>query len=115
MVNSKSLARLRKQNADLKAKIKAESELVNLEEERIKLQVKNKQLLTQLRRSPTSKSARRTLGNIGRGLKITGKSLGKGLIRYGRFLDEKEQQANRRTKSLKKVSKKKRKSKSRKR
>ena len=98
---SKSIKQLRQQNERLRAKIKAESELVNLEEERVKLGQQNKRLLKDLRRSPASKSARRTLRNIGRGAFIVGKSIGKNLVRYGKFLDKVERRNQRATRKIK--------------
>lgn len=98
---SRNIKQLRKQNEVLRNKLKSKVELHNLEEERIKLGEQNRRLLKQLRRSPGQKATLRTLRNIGRGAFIVGKSIGKGLIRYGRFLDQKEKVTRRRVKTLK--------------
>ncbi len=101
---SKSLIRLRKQNKKLRKQLKSKVEIKKLEEERIRLGEQNRRLLKQLKRSPTEKAVRRAFRNIGRDSFIVGKTIGKGLIRYGRFLDQKENTSRKRTKSLKRKS-----------
>lgn len=104
---AKSLKKLQAENKKLQEKISSKSELLKLEQERVRLSRQNKVLLKQLKRSPTDKAVRRTLGNVGKGAFIVGKSIGRGLIRYGRFLDERQQQLEGRSRKLKKVVKKK--------
>ena len=107
MAKTKSLAKLRLQNQRLRDKIKAESELINLERERIDLAKKNKRILIELRRSPSEKATRSALRSIGRGFFKGGKTLGKGLMRYARFIDKAERRNERASINLRKVSRRK--------
>lgn len=102
MSEIKSLKKLRKQNEVLREKIQAEGELVRLEQERIRLGEQNRKLIRQLKRSPTEKAVRGVLNSAGKGLFIAGKSVGKGLIRYGKFLDEKENEHKKKVRVKKK-------------
>lgn len=100
-----TLKQIKAQNQRLRDQLKAKVELKKLEEERISLAEQNKKLLKQLKRSPTSKAITRELNKVGRGLFVAGKTIGRGLIKYGRFLDEVERRNQSRERSLKKVSK----------
>ena len=96
---AKTLQELQKENKRLVNEAESRKELVKIGEERLKLQEQNKKLLKQLRATPTNIAIRKTLGVTGRGLFKAGKSVGKGLIRYGNFLEEQER------KNVKKSSK----------
>jgi len=99
---AKTLQELQAENKRLRNEAESRKELVKIGEERFKLDAQNKRLLKQLRRSPTGVAIRKTLGVTGKGFFKAGKSIGKGLIAYGRFLNKAEER-NRRT--IKKVSK----------
>lgn len=101
----KTLQQLKAENRRLLNEAASRKELVKIGEERAKLAEQNKRLLKQLRRSPTGVAIRKTLGVTGRGFFKAGKSVGKGLMRYGRFLNELEKQNQRKVKKIKKVSK----------
>ncbi len=98
---AKTLQQLKADNARLMNEASSRIELVKIGEKRAELAQQNQKLLKQLRRSPTSVGIRRTLGKTGRGFFKAGKSVGKGLIRYGRFLNEVERKNQARTKSAK--------------
>ncbi len=106
MVNVKQL---QKQNQRLKDQLSKRTELKKLEEERIRLQDQNKKLISELKRDPRTEKAKKVLGVVGRGFFRGGVTVGKGLIAYGRFLDEKERGTRRKVKTLKKSSSKRRK------
>lgn len=101
----KTLQELQRENKRLINEAESRKELVKIGEERLSLQQQNQKLLKQLRRSPASVGIRNTLGHVGRGFFKGGKSVAKGLIRYGKFLDEAERRNERRTKTLRKTSK----------
>ena len=110
---AKSLKQLQRENKKLQEKIKAGSELVKLEQERVSLGQQNRKILRQLRRGPTEKAIRRELKAVGKGFFRGGVSVGKAVVRYGRFLDEQQQKSDRQSrkvkrKTVKKSSRKKR-------
>ncbi len=98
------IEQLREKNQKLKQQLKDKVEVKNLEQEQVQLSRQNKILETQLKRSPTEKVIRGTLKSVGRGFLRGGVSVGKGLMRYGRFLDERERGINRQIKSVKRKS-----------
>lgn len=102
-ITSKSLAKLRSKNKKLEEQVGAKKELLQLEQDRLKLAKQNKQLLKEISRSPSEKVARQVLKDFGRGSFIAGKTIGKGLVNYGRFLDKQQTQNRRKAKTLKKT------------
>lgn len=92
---AKTLKQLQTENKKLQEKIQARSDLVKLERKSVELKQQNKKLLTQLKRSPTEKSIRRQLNVAGRGFFKGAKSIGSGLMRYGRFLNEEQSKIDR--------------------
>ncbi len=103
-----TLKQLQAQNKKLRDQISKKSELKKLEEERVILGRQNKALIKQLKRSPNEKAVIRTLNQAGRGFLKGGASIGRGLVRYGRFLDERQKQLERNSRTVKKRSSKKR-------
>ena len=104
----RSLAKLRQENERLRKKISQEGDLIKLQEERVRLSRQNKQILKQLKRSPTEKAIRRAFKGTGINLFKNVKTIGQGIVKYGRFLNEQEKKAKRKEKSLKKSSRKRR-------
>ena len=101
----KTLQQLQAENRRLINEAKSRTELVKIGEERAKLAEQNKRLLKQLRASPTGNQIRKSLGATGRGFFKVGKSVGKGLMRYGRFLNKLEQENQRRVQKVKRKAK----------
>jgi hypothetical protein len=95
------IEQLREKNQSLKQQLKDKVEIKNLEQEQVQLSRQNKTLKAQLGRSPTEKAIRGTLKSLGKGFLKGGVSVGKGLMRYGRFLDERERGINRKIKTIK--------------
>ncbi len=115
---AKTLKQLQKENKKLQEKIQARSDLVKLERKSVELRQQNRKLLGQLKRSPTEKAIRRQLNVAGRGFFKGAKSIGSGLVRYGRFLNEEQDKIDRvrrkiRKPTTKKISKKRKTSKRR--
>ncbi len=104
----RTLQELQAENKRLRNEAESRKELVKIWEERTKLAEQNKRLLKQLRRSPTGVGIRKTLGLTGRTFFKAGKSVGRGLVRYGKFLSEVERRNERKVRTIKKVSKSKR-------
>ena len=99
---SGTLQKLREQNKRLINEAESRKELVKIGEERARLAGQNKKLLKALRRSSTNVAARKILGVTGKGVFKAGKSIGKNLMRYGRFLEEAERKNQRQVKKIKK-------------
>ncbi len=99
---AKSLKQLQKENKKLQEKIKARSDLVKLERESVSLGQKNRELLRQLKRSPTEKAIRRQLNLAGRGFFRGAKTIGSGLVRYGRFLNQEQEKIDRARRKIRK-------------
>lgn len=103
-----TLQELQKQNKDLRNQLVSKREIEQIGRDRIKLLEQNKKLIRNLKGKPSTGTARRTLGVIGRGFFKGGKTIGKGVIAYGRFLEKQEQRSRQRVKTLKKISRPKR-------
>ena len=101
----KTVDQLMKENARLKSNLEEKRKLRDLENERIMLGKQNKKLLSELSRSPTNREARRVIGVVGKEVWKKGKTFGKNLAAYGRYLNEQENVNRRKTKTLKKTLK----------
>ena len=99
----KSLAKLKLDNEKLRKQVDAKKELLQLEQDRLILAKQNKQLLKEIRRSPSQKAAKQVFKDFRKGAFVAGKTIGKGLINYGRFLDKQQTQNKRKARTLKKV------------
>ena len=99
----KGIAKLKLENQKLQAQVEAKRELLKLEQDRLNLSRQNKQLIKEISRSPREKAARGVLKDFRKGAFVAGKSIGKGLINYGRFLDKQQKQNKRRSRTLKKT------------
>lgn len=105
---ARSLKKLQAENERLRKQVESREKLRELERERIQLSEKNKTLIKELKRDPRTEKAKKVLGVVGRGFFKGGVTVGKGLIAYGKFLDEKERGTRKKVKKLKKSSKRKR-------
>ena len=103
---AKTLKQLQKENKDLQDKIQARGDLVKLERKSVELRQQNKKLLKQLKRSPTEKAIRRQLNVAGKGFFKGAKSIGSGLVRYGRFLNEEQSKIDRARSKVRKAKRK---------
>ena len=92
------LKRLRKQIAEQRRKLAKQQEIVKTQEQK---RILRKELA--LLKSPTKRTASKLGKRLGRGLKITGKKVGKALLKQARLIQEQQERERRAQLKLKKL------------